>query len=248
MHEDDLVSNFLDSEQPYSQRNGSSLSRPWTSYWPPKRGNTLYLWLEAEYPEALTWRFDPRKPFNRPWQIWTRKAKEIGAACKTVMLLPQELGDNFTSQCDTEAGKDEKGEEQEAAREEAVDRVNKEIETLGLHSTIAKGFCYLAPEARYRYEKPFHSRLPFLDGLKRSNIVSQQHNNVCVYDISGFEDCFTLPVSGFTFLNVPVDIATWTEEVVRNSYLPLMELWLKHYFRSELVHIYAYNVSANHYI
>lgn len=65
---------FLDSEIERPQGTKST-QRPWTAFWPPRVGEPLYNWLSSECPEALTWRFNPERPFDRPWQRWTKLAR-----------------------------------------------------------------------------------------------------------------------------------------------------------------------------
>lgn len=47
--------------------------RPWTAYWPPQADSELFKWLLDALPEAITWRWDPRTPFDRPWQRWLKQ-------------------------------------------------------------------------------------------------------------------------------------------------------------------------------
>jgi hypothetical protein len=51
------------------------LHQPWRSYWPPKCEKIIEMWLHSEYPEVMSWRFDPHRPFDRPWRNWTRSAR-----------------------------------------------------------------------------------------------------------------------------------------------------------------------------
>jgi hypothetical protein len=250
--EDNLVIPFLDSEKFSNQHSETPKTRAWKDYWPPRRGSKLHLWLETECPEALSWRFDPAKPFNRPWQAWTRQANQTpgGFSCPAAVLPPNLLEGshvNGLNNNENAFGKYREEVQREATRVNATAEVCKEIAAFGLRCTTAKDFRYISSNAIYDHEKPFHSRLPFLNGLRRTNVVSQQYSEIQIYDVTGFEDKFTLSVSGFSFLSAPVHgITTWTEETVRNVYLPLTESWLKNYFGSKLVHIYTYNVRFAH--
>lgn len=46
--------------------------RPWRAHWPPRSANDRSVWLRCEFPQVLSWRFDPDKPFDRPWRYWAR--------------------------------------------------------------------------------------------------------------------------------------------------------------------------------
>jgi hypothetical protein len=37
----------------------------------------MQTWLHSEFPEVLSWRFDHRQPFDRPWRNWTRSARAL---------------------------------------------------------------------------------------------------------------------------------------------------------------------------
>lgn len=102
---------------------------------------------------------------------------------------------------------------------------------------------YLAPLELYLEQKPYHCRLPLIDGLKRSNLAMQSYP-VTIEDISGKEDNFTLERSGFQFLKFPVEISSWSDSVVVTEYIPAISSWLKEYFQSERALVYSYNVSA----
>ena len=107
---------------------------------------------------------------------------------------------------------------------------------------MAQCFNYLAPLDEYLKEKPYHSRLPFLNGLRRTNIVGRKYE-VEVYNIRGYEDHFTLEESGFRFLPFPVKMSSWTDQSVQSEYLPMVSTWLAQYFACRKAEIYSYNVS-----
>jgi hypothetical protein len=46
--------------------------RPWKAFWPPRSEDALNIWLGCEYPEVLSWRFNPNDPFDQPWRYWLR--------------------------------------------------------------------------------------------------------------------------------------------------------------------------------
>jgi len=64
--------------------------QPWRSFWPPKCPDVREEWLRSEFPEVLSWRFDRKLPFDRPWRIWARSARameEPAAGYPTRQLL-----------------------------------------------------------------------------------------------------------------------------------------------------------------
>jgi hypothetical protein len=67
---------FLDLEHKLGNEIGGvsskELQRPWQSVWPPRLGSAEYSSLCVTCPEAISWRFDPSAPFDRPWRLWTR--------------------------------------------------------------------------------------------------------------------------------------------------------------------------------
>ncbi|KAF2679859.1 hypothetical protein K458DRAFT_313252 [Lentithecium fluviatile CBS 122367] len=243
---------FLDSDPADTDRKHKTDDhplRPWSVYWPPLPGSTLHDWLRVECPVALSWRFDPLQPFDRPWQKWTEEARQRGRACPSAVLpiaplVPdlgvtayeaEATGTNTLRLTPSDSGS--------AKQRDIASLLDEKIQEWGMRSVKARSFNYLAPLHLYAAEKPFHSRLPFLDGLRRTNIIGQAYDSIPVHDISGHESKFTLPESGFEFCRVPVPIFNWDVGVVRDTYLPLMEAWLKDRFKSRMVHIYTYNVS-----
>lgn len=103
-------------------------------------------------------------------------------------------------------------------------------------------FNYLAPLPLYCHEKPYLSRLPFIETLRRTNIATQPYP-VKICDISGRESDFELDVSGFSFTTFPFQFCAWSDEFVQAQYIPALSAWLKLHFQSPRVVIYAYNVS-----
>jgi hypothetical protein len=51
--------------------------QPWRSFWPPKCQKVREEWLHSEFPEVLSWRFDRKLPFDRPWRIWARSTRAL---------------------------------------------------------------------------------------------------------------------------------------------------------------------------
>jgi hypothetical protein len=121
--------------------------------------------------------------------------------------------------------------------------LDTQIKQLQLTGVAPESFSYLAPLELYRYEKPYLSRLPCLNGLKRTNIASQNYP-VTVFDVSGHEELFTLSESGFQFSKFPVQINSWTDSSVCSTYMPMLSEWLKQQLNCERVFLYAYNVSC----
>src|SRR5882762_6038228 len=64
------------------------LRQPWRSYWPPKCEITMQIWLYSEFPEVLSWRFDHRQPFDRPWRTWTRSARALEERATSLPCRP----------------------------------------------------------------------------------------------------------------------------------------------------------------
>ncbi|KAJ4307678.1 hypothetical protein N0V84_012562 [Fusarium piperis] len=181
-----------------------ALVRPWQSYWPPEEGSELHHLLQEKVPEVLTWRFDPKKPFDRPWQAWAKQAVLSGRMQRRV----QEL--------------------------------DAEIETLSLPFTVPNQLNYLAEDPVYETNKPYHTRLPFMSEIRRSNLYAQGYAGVKIYDLGGHQDNFTLDKSGFQYVKAPVGITKWTNESAVDQYLPAMETWLKQFFHSPRVEIITY--------
>lgn len=115
------------------------------------------------------------------------------------------------------------------------------LKSAQLETVIPESFNYLAPIPLYRSEKPYLSRLPFCEGLKRTNIVGQSYS-VEIFNVAGREEHFLLETSGFQFLRFPIPATSWTQDYVRSDYIPLLSRWLKGHFNCDEVLIYAYNV------
>lgn len=104
-------------------------------------------------------------------------------------------------------------------------------------------FNYLAPLKKYLVEKPYLSRLPFLPGFARTNIVAE-NRSVPVHEVSGCEGTFALDTSGFEFADFPIlQPEEWADVFIQESYIPAMKRWLKRQLQSAEIHVYAYNVS-----
>ena len=255
---------FLDSEPKKEASEATSASaeiirRPWQAHWPPKSKSDLRAWLCSECPQVLLWRFDPDRPFDRPWRKWTRSAcakKDESPVIENRQdkILP--VGDN-NSTCfyrwllentnsrrlgRTPALRINQSTSQGCSSTPNVN-LDEQLSRLQLVRVALKTFNYLAPIDLYLYQKPYLSRLPCLDNLKRTNIVGQSYS-VTVYNICGNEDSFTLEESGFQFLKLPAQITSWTDHSVRSNYLPMLSVWLKELFSCDRVLIYAYNVSS----
>ncbi|KAF2110836.1 hypothetical protein BDV96DRAFT_650453 [Lophiotrema nucula] len=245
-----LQVNFLDSEATiFSQTDSLKVTpkRPWSLFWPPVPGDALHNWLKAECPGVLSWRFDPSQPFDRPWQKWTLDARRSGRTCPSTVLPAAALKPHPASGCGDTLAHTSNGSlepiedgEFEGRRAMAV-LLDRAIKDWGLIAVTPRTFHYLASHAMYVMEKPFHSRLPFLNGLRRTNVIGQAYENVLVHDVTGFEEKFSLSESGFQFLRVPTTITDWNAETVRQTYLSMMEGWLKEFFGSDLVRIYTHN-------
>jgi len=118
--------------------------------------------------------------------------------------------------------------------------LDSQIRQMGIKVVTSK-LNYLAPLDIYRLEKPYLSRLPAQTELRRTNILAQTYN-IEIFDVSGNEQLFTLDQSGFEFVKFPSTIRDWTDQIVRESYIPNLKAWLEASFDCSKVHIYAYNV------
>jgi len=121
--------------------------------------------------------------------------------------------------------------------------LDAEFKRLGL-PFVKTNLNYLADLDLYTSERPYLSRLPHLEGLKRSNMKTESHP--CkVYDISGHEDLFDIEESGFEFTKLPIPMEEWTDSTVRSEYIPKLAEWLQERLKCSKVFIYAYNVRMN---
>lgn len=73
---------FYDSEErehsPVKDVSTEEIARrPWKAFWPPRSKGNFDSWLASEYPEVLSWRFNPDKPFDQPWRFWLRSLQII---------------------------------------------------------------------------------------------------------------------------------------------------------------------------
>jgi hypothetical protein len=130
-------------------------------------------------------------------------------------------------------------------RDLGTSEVDTQIAALNLRSIVPQQLNYLSDDSLYDTTKPFHTRLPFLGEIRRSNITGQGYSGIKIHDLSGHEDTFTLDTSGFQYLRIPTAVTNWTKEATESHYLPEMETWLKDFFGAESIHIYAYTVSRD---
>lgn len=231
-----------------------ALVRPWQSYWPPEEGSELHDLLKQKVPEVLTWRFDPKKPFDRPWQAWAKQAVLSGRVCVSTVLPPRNV-----EKTDRHPGTAQDGGHHQpglaglsqiqpttrhrdvcADRQRRVQELDAEIEALSLPFTVPSQFNYLADDSVYETNKPYHTRLPFMGEIRRSNLVAQGYSGVKIHDLGGHQDNFTLDKSGFQYVKAPVSITKWTNESAVDQYLPAMETWLKQFFHASRVEIITY--------
>ncbi|KAI1319335.1 hypothetical protein F5Y16DRAFT_103064 [Xylariaceae sp. FL0255] len=229
-----------------------ALIRPWRTNWPPEEGSDLHRLLEQSCPEVLTWRFCPDKPFNRPWHEWSKQAALSGKNC-TSQVLPPDVSERNPTALDKyleeeRVAIDEVKYDNFQDRASSSQEIDKIITELDLREVNPAQFNYLSPYTLKDLIKPFHTRLPFMGQIRRSNIIAQAYSNVKVFDIHGQEGSFTLSSSGFQITRVPPQCGQWTDESVRQVYLPAMTTWLQNYFKCDKVVIYTYNFRcANRY-
>jgi hypothetical protein len=68
---------FLDDQDQSEDRK-----QPWRAFWPPASMNEdCGIWAKSEFPEATSWKFDSKTPFDRPWRTWTRTAIAKSEIC-----------------------------------------------------------------------------------------------------------------------------------------------------------------------
>ncbi|KAE8404376.1 hypothetical protein BDV37DRAFT_282925 [Aspergillus pseudonomiae] len=216
------------------------LVRPWMSYWPPQPGSAVYEWFRAEFPEALEWSFNPDKPFDRPMKGWKQKARTLGKDCAVDLLPPTEIPTASMIAPDLKRTP-VNDQEEELEQRTRCNEIDQKLRVLGLPSCEVTGFNYLDWSPKYQIEKPFHSRLPVLDCLSRSNVATKAYT-VPVYNIAGFEGYFSLAISGFQFIVCPSGMVEWSDAEVQRLYLPRMRLWLQEHFKASFVYIYSYNL------
>jgi len=121
--------------------------------------------------------------------------------------------------------------------------LDSKVSALGLRHVVPDQFNYLADDPTHLTTKPYHTRLLFMGQIGRSNIVAQGYPGVNIYDILNQEDEFSLEESGFQYFKIPVDITHWTNETARHQCLPLMEEWLKDFFKAQPVYIFTDTMS-----
>ncbi|KAI0977174.1 hypothetical protein F4678DRAFT_4898 [Xylaria arbuscula] len=244
---DRLALPFLDAvgESDEHGPHHHDLIRPWKAYWPPEMGGELHKLLEQTCPEVLTWRFSSDNPFDRPWHKWTKQAMLMGKYC-TSQVIPPNLAQRYATSRSNEK-RDIKLTSDDHNCENCRDRITGSqtidaiVTDLGLRAVKPAQFNYLSLDTLANSAKPFHTRLPFLGQIKRSNIVAQAHSDINIFDIQGHEDKFTLSTSGFEVVRVPQLCDQWTDEFVREVYLPTMSTWLQEFFKCSKVVIYTYN-------
>lgn len=243
--DNNLTLAFLDSdpqdlEDTGAHGNERHTCRPWALYWPPSPGDALYSWLQVEHPDALSWRWDPSQPFDRPWQKWSQDARQSGRHSPSIVIPATGLRPVLSRDYNNDLSLGEAKNDQQRAMASLLD---KNIHEWCLKAVTPEAFHYLASNQTDGVEKLYHSRLAFLDGVPRTNVVGQAYDTVKIHDVTGSEDKFNLSDSGFQFQAIPVPITTWDTHAARETYLPFMESWMKDYFSSKDVYIYTYNVS-----
>jgi hypothetical protein len=210
------------------------MNQPWKAFWRFSCGEDPGSWSESEFPEVLSWKFDPANPFDRPWRAWTRTElarKEVPPMLDSVIKREPEMDGRLPAQINQVPRELE-------VRPYDYDVLDKAVPEMRV---VNAKLNYLAPLAKYGVEKPYLSRLPALSKFPRTNIIGQDYD-VAIRDVSGNENFFTLDDAGFEFAKMPSRIQSWTDDVVREQYIPALTEWLKSYFHCITVHIYAYNV------
>lgn len=248
---------FYDSEQ-YDHSAIKDFSpteivrRPWKAFWPPRSEDNFNFWLRSEFPEVLSWQFDPSRPFDQPWRDWLRSLLvkvEAGSCRKKFTSETVNQGTSLQTRSTTEL------QDIECMTKEVyvADFSGSDLDTSSTSATNVSDLgtrapevqraiiTYLAPLELYKTQKPYFSQLPCGTSLLRTNLVESDHL-VDVHDISGKEDSFKLDETGFQFMHLPTNILDWTEDRVQSEYLPDISAWLKEHFKCKKVFIYNYNV------
>ncbi len=242
---------FLDavSEPDEHGSRHQALLRPWKAYWPPEEGGELHRLLDQTCPEVLTWRFRSDRPFDKPWQKWSKQAMLMGKTCTSQVIPPNVAQRDAINHGNGQGdGGLAVGEHHCGSCRDRVtgsQTIDKVVTELGLRAVNPSQFNYLSPDALANSVKPFHTRLPFLGQIKRSNIVAQAYSDIKVFDIHEHEDKFILSTSGFQVVRVPRHCDQWTDGSVREVYLPAMSTWLQEFFRCRKVVIYTYTVGGS---
>jgi len=224
--------------------------QPWRVYWPPVCHRTRGLWHRSEFPEVLSWRFDPDKPFDRPWRTWTKFTDRSEEQAAISSCLSQETG---KSKCLTlvdlllliSTGPTSFDSAQALTGTAPLlsnSPVDDLVSMLNLRSITTHEFGFLKSLDLYRTEKAYLSRLPGGTDLARTNIFTENHS-VRVFDVSSHEDLFTLAQSGFKFAKCEVSMEQWTDSSVCLDYIPRLEKWLVQHLKCSRVFSYAYSVS-----
>ncbi|KAH8883018.1 hypothetical protein GQ53DRAFT_433381 [Thozetella sp. PMI_491] len=225
-----------------------SLYQPWRVYWPPSPGSVLHLRFQDQFPEILSWRFAPSKPFERPWRSWLRRSVDSernqyhdSTPNEERPLLPVSLPIEYSRQEPAITGywKDFISRAPQNPQKGGVD-LDDLVLKLQLPSVRPHAFNYLAPLDLYRREQLYKIQVPCFDGAEKSNLVSISRP-VTIYDVSGYEDHFKLTESGFEFMKCPIRIHEWTEELVETDYLPRLADWLRDTLACETILVYAYD-------
>jgi hypothetical protein len=225
--------------------------QPWRAYWPPKCERMMQIWLQSEFPEVLSWRFDRHLPFDRPWRTWTRSACALkdraeGMSCRpmrdtagtqlisALFILLNTISEYMNSlppqSVLTQVAK-------------ASSDVDDLIRKCKLHTADPSVFHFLIPLNLYKTEKPYLSRLPSGTELPRTNIRTESQV-LKVFDVSGYEPHFTLERSGFQYAKSPIRMEHWNDSSVCSEYIPKVEAWLVKHLKCSDAFVYAYNVSS----
>jgi hypothetical protein len=63
--------------------------QPWKAFWPLTGDVNSGAWVSSEFPEVASWKFDPKRPFDRPWRMWTRTALAKTEKCPIQLEMQQ---------------------------------------------------------------------------------------------------------------------------------------------------------------
>jgi hypothetical protein len=67
--------------------------QPWRAFWPLASRNTnCGIWANSEHPEVTSFKFDSKRPFDRPWREWTRTAAAKSELCNVPLKSQEKMG------------------------------------------------------------------------------------------------------------------------------------------------------------
>ena len=236
-----------------SDAPGRQIFQPWKAHWPPPPTSEYYFWLQRNFPEVLSWKFNPKSPFEKPWRSWLHTSRTtrglVPPSHPGFAGTPPTASTNAASEYQTECSEESigywAGLNLKSNTELQRDRKDLDnlIHILQLPSVRPNLFGFLAPLDIYDREKPYKYQVPGFEAVGRTNVEST-HRPVTIYDISSSENFFNLAESGFCFTRCPVQIESWAGNKAEENYISKLSAWLKDLMKCESVLVYDYQVSS----